>query len=33
MTYLVTGGAGFIVANFVKYILKIHSECRVVIPK
>ncbi|WP_223111606.1 dTDP-glucose 4,6-dehydratase [Thiospirochaeta perfilievii] len=31
MTYLVTGGAGFIGANFVKYILKIHSDCMVII--
>ena len=31
MTYLVTGGAGFIGANFVKYILKKHSDCKVII--
>ncbi len=31
MTYLVTGGAGFIGANFVKYILKKYSDCKVVI--
>ncbi|MDR0412318.1 MAG: dTDP-glucose 4,6-dehydratase [Dysgonamonadaceae bacterium] len=30
-TYLVTGGAGFIGANFVKYLLKKHREIRVVI--
>ncbi len=31
MTYLVTGGAGFIGANFVKYILNKYPDCRVVI--
>ena len=31
MTYLVTGGAGFIGANFVKYILKKHADCKVII--
>ncbi len=31
MTYLVTGGAGFIGANFVKYILNKHTECKVII--
>lgn len=30
-TYLVTGGAGFIGGNFVKYILKKHDDIRVVI--
>jgi len=30
-TYLVTGGAGFIGANFVKYILKKHRDIRLVI--
>ena len=28
MTYLVTGGAGFIGANFVKYILNKYSDCK-----
>ncbi len=31
MTYLITGGAGFIGANFVKYILKKYSGCKVII--
>jgi len=31
MTYLVTGGAGFIGANFVKYLLKIHSDIKIVV--
>ncbi len=31
MTYLVTGGAGFIGANFVKYILDKYSDCKVII--
>ena len=31
MTYLVTGGAGFIGANFVKYILNKHADCKVII--
>ena len=31
MTYLVTGAAGFIGANFLKYILGKHSDCKVVI--
>ena len=30
-TYLVTGGAGFIGANYVKYILKKHSDIKVVV--
>lgn len=30
-TYLVTGGAGFIGANFVKYILKKHNDIKVII--
>ena len=30
-TYLVTGGAGFIGGNFVKYILKKHDDIRIVI--
>ncbi|MDR2041645.1 MAG: dTDP-glucose 4,6-dehydratase [Tannerella sp.] len=30
-TYLVTGGAGFIGANFVKYMLSAHPEARIVI--
>lgn len=31
MTYLVTGGAGFIGANFVKYILNKHRDCFIII--
>ena len=31
MTYLVTGGAGFIGANFVKYILNKYTDCKVII--
>ncbi|GAP71772.1 dTDP-glucose 4,6-dehydratase [Candidatus Symbiothrix dinenymphae] len=31
MTYLVTGGAGFIGANFVKYLLKKHSNIQIVV--
>ena len=31
MTYLITGGAGFIGANFVKYILKKHPDSKVII--
>ena len=31
MTYLVTGGAGFIGANFVKYILNKYPDCKVII--
>jgi dTDP-glucose 4,6-dehydratase len=31
MTYLVTGGAGFIGANFVKYLLKKHSDIQLII--
>ncbi|MDR0546592.1 MAG: dTDP-glucose 4,6-dehydratase [Dysgonamonadaceae bacterium] len=30
-TYLVTGGAGFIGANFVKYLLKKHSEIKIIV--
>lgn len=29
-TYLVTGGAGFIGSNFIKYILKIHEQIKVI---
>ena len=31
MRILITGGAGFIGANFVKYILKMYSDCNVII--
>jgi dTDP-glucose 4,6-dehydratase len=31
MTYLVTGGAGFIGANFVKYVLKKHADIQLII--
>lgn len=31
MRYLVTGGAGFIGANFVKYVLNKHEDCHVVV--
>lgn len=31
MNYLVTGGVGFIGANFVKYILNIYNNCNVII--
>ena len=31
MTYLITGGAGFIGANFVKYLLKKHENIRIVV--
>ena len=31
MTYLVTGGAGFIGANFVKYLLKKHPDVQIVV--
>jgi dTDP-glucose 4,6-dehydratase len=31
MTYLVTGGAGFIGANFVKYLLKKHPDIQIVV--
>ena len=30
-TYLVTGGAGFIGANFVKYMLEKHEDIKIVI--
>ena len=30
-TYLVTGAAGFIGANYIKYILKMHDDVRVVV--
>ena len=30
-TYLVTGAAGFIGANYIKYLLRIHEHIRVVI--
>ena len=30
-TYLVTGGAGFIGANFVKYMLETYADIRVVV--
>ena len=31
MTYLITGGAGFIGANFIKYILKKYEDVKVII--
>ncbi|GHS97366.1 dTDP-glucose 4,6-dehydratase [Bacteroidia bacterium] len=31
MTYLVTGGAGFIGANFVKYLLKKHQDIQIIV--
>ncbi|MBD5242655.1 MAG: dTDP-glucose 4,6-dehydratase [Barnesiella sp.] len=31
MRYLVTGGAGFIGANFVKYVLRKHSDARIIV--
>jgi dTDP-glucose 4,6-dehydratase len=31
MTYLVTGGAGFIGANFVKYLLKKHADIQIIV--
>ncbi|KAA6301842.1 MAG: 6-dehydratase 2 [Candidatus Ordinivivax streblomastigis] len=31
MTYLVTGGAGFIGANFVKYLLKKHKDIQIIV--